>query len=73
VGVVRRGVGPDFITVVPGIRLASDATADQARVGTPGQAVKDGADFIVVGRSVTAAQDPRAALAAIVAEIEGGD
>jgi orotidine-5'-phosphate decarboxylase len=71
VGPIRRDLGPDLVTVVPGIRLARDARGDQARVGTPGQAAKDGADFIVVGRSVTAAEDPRAALAAIRAELEG--
>jgi len=71
VGQVRRALGPKLVTVVPGIRLAGDARADQARVGTPGQAVRDGADFIVVGRSVTAARDPRAALDAIRAEMEG--
>jgi orotidine-5'-phosphate decarboxylase len=71
VGHIRRALGPDLVTVVPGIRLARDARGDQARVGTPGQAIKDGADFIVVGRSVTAAEDPRAALAAIKAEMEG--
>jgi len=70
VGQIRRDLGPKLVTVVPGIRLAGDARADQARVGTPGQAVRDGADFIVVGRSVTAARDPRAALDAIRAEME---
>jgi orotidine-5'-phosphate decarboxylase len=67
---VRRTLGPGFLTVVPGIRLPSDAAGDQARVGTPGQAARDGADFLVVGRSVTGAKDPRAALAAIKADIE---
>ena len=71
VGPIRRALGPDLLAVVPGIRLARDARGDQARVGTPGQAVKDGADFIVVGRSVTAAEDPGAALAAIRAEMQG--
>jgi orotidine-5'-phosphate decarboxylase len=71
VGQIRRDLGPKLVTVVPGIRLAGDARGDQARVGTPGQAVRDGADFIVAGRSVTAARDPRAALDAIRAEMEG--
>jgi orotidine-5'-phosphate decarboxylase len=70
VGEVRRTLGPGFLTVVPGIRLADDAKGDQARTGTPGQAAKDGANFLVVGRSVTGAKDPRAALAAIKAELQ---
>lgn len=69
VGQVRRAFGEGFLTVVPGIRLADDAAGDQARVGTPGRAARDGADFLVVGRSVTGAKEPRAALAAIRAEL----
>jgi orotidine-5'-phosphate decarboxylase len=69
VGEIRRALGPDFLTVVPGIRLASDAHGDQARVGTPGQAARDGASFVVVGRSIAAARDPRRALAAVKAEL----
>ncbi|HVP57026.1 MAG TPA: orotidine-5'-phosphate decarboxylase [bacterium] len=70
VGAIRQALGPDFITVVPGIRRADDAKGDQARVATPGQAARDGAHFLVVGRSVTAAKNPRVALGEIVAELE---
>jgi orotidine-5'-phosphate decarboxylase len=55
-----------LLTVVPGIRLAGGATHDQARVGTPEEALAAGADLLVVGRAVTAAADPEAAAAALV-------
>jgi len=53
--------GKDFITVTPGIRLAGDAVGDQKRVMTPADAKAAGADYIVVGRSITAAENPLAA------------
>ena len=52
---------PDFVTIVPGVRFAEDAPNDQARVATPDGAIREGADLLVVGRAVTAADDPRAA------------
>jgi orotidine-5'-phosphate decarboxylase len=55
-----------LLTVVPGIRLSGGATHDQARVGTPAEAIAAGADLLVVGRAVTAADDPEAAAAALV-------
>ena len=61
---------PDFLTVVPGIRPAGAELGDQKRVATPGRALAAGADLLVVGRPVTAAPDPDAALEAILAEIE---
>jgi len=51
----------DFVTVVPGVRLADGDVHDQARVGTPSQVAAAGADVLVVGRAVSAASDPRAA------------
>jgi orotidine-5'-phosphate decarboxylase len=51
----------DFVTVVPGVRLADGDTHDQARVGTPSQVAAAGADVLVVGRTVSAASDRRAA------------
>lgn len=51
----------DFVTVVPGIRLDDGDRHDQARVGTPAQVAREGGDVLVVGRSVSAAGDPRAA------------
>jgi orotidine-5'-phosphate decarboxylase len=56
-------------TVVPGIRPAGSATHDQARVGTPGQAIVDGATWLVIGRAVTAAADPVGAAAAVHDEV----
>jgi orotidine-5'-phosphate decarboxylase len=56
-----------LLAVVPGIRLPGDATHDQARVGTPADAIAAGADLLVIGRAVTAAPDPEAAAAALSA------
>jgi orotidine-5'-phosphate decarboxylase len=50
----------DFVTVVPGTRLAGDETHDQARTGTPFEAARLGADVIILGRTMTAASDPEA-------------
>ena len=66
---VRRELGPDFKILVPGVRPAAAATNDQSRIATPGDAVRAGADYLVVGRPITAAEDPRAAAREIVAEI----
>ena len=68
VGSVKKIHGDRLLAVVPGIRLKDQATDDQARVGTPGQAARDGADFLVVGRSVTASKDPVAMLTRILKE-----
>jgi orotidine-5'-phosphate decarboxylase len=57
---------PALSTMVPGIRLTGDATHDQARVATPGEAVALGADWLVIGRTVTAARDPEAAADSVV-------
>jgi orotidine-5'-phosphate decarboxylase len=57
------------LIVTPGVRPAGSALGDQKRVATPAQAVADGADHIVVGRPVWAAQDPRAAALAILGEL----
>jgi orotidine-5'-phosphate decarboxylase len=58
-----------LLAVVPGIRLPGGATHDQARVGTPGEAIGAGADILVIGRAVTGADDPEAAAAALTAAI----
>jgi orotidine-5'-phosphate decarboxylase len=58
-----------MVLVTPGIRPAGAASGDQKRVTTPAEAIKSGADYLVVGRPVTEAADPRAAAEAIVAEI----
>jgi orotidine-5'-phosphate decarboxylase len=67
---IRQTVGAGLLLVTPGIRPAGVAASDQKRVATPGEAIRAGADYLVVGRPVTQAPDPRAAAAAIVAEIE---
>jgi orotidine-5'-phosphate decarboxylase len=58
-GRIREAIGPGFLIVTPGIRLTGSATDDQERVATPGRAIAAGADYIVVGRPITQADDPR--------------
>ena len=53
-----RRSGPDFLIVTPGIRLTGSATDDQERITTPDHAIAAGADYIVVGRPITQADDP---------------
>ncbi len=60
-GLVKDACGADFLTVTPGIRFADGDTGDQSRVTTPAKAKEIGSDFIVVGRPITAADDPIAA------------
>jgi orotidine-5'-phosphate decarboxylase len=62
---VRKATGDDFTLVTPGIRLESDENHDQARVVTPREAVRLGADYLVIGRSITGAADPAATLQSI--------
>ena len=66
---LRLVVGHDMVFVTPGIRPAGAARGDQKRVMTPGQAIASGADYLVVGRPITGAADPKAAADAVVAEI----
>ena len=66
---VRTIVGGDMVLVTPGIRPAIADADDQKRIMTPSAAIKAGADYLVVGRPVVAAPDPRAAAEAIIAEI----
>lgn len=70
---IRKACGREFLIVTPGVRpkdkSASSKPDDQARTATPAEAIRAGADFIVVGRPILAAADPRAAAAAIVEEI----
>lgn len=66
---VRGAAGPDFLTIVPGIRPAGAALGDQRRVMTPAEARAAGADILVVGRPITAAADPAAAARAIAHEL----
>ena len=71
---IRRACGRDFLIVVPGIRPISGESKrrdDQARVATPAEAIRAGADYLVVGRPITAAADPPKAARAIAEEIAG--
>jgi orotidine-5'-phosphate decarboxylase len=66
---LRKVIGHQMSLVTPGIRPAGSATGDQKRIMTPGRAIKAGADYLVVGRPITEAADPRAAAEAIHEEI----
>ncbi len=67
-GKVHETIGKDFLTVTPGVRFADGDIGDQKRVMTPAEAKKIGSDYIVVGRPVTAAEDPVAAYERCIAE-----
>jgi orotidine-5'-phosphate decarboxylase len=71
IAAIKAACGPDFVLMVPGIRPAWAASGDQKRVMTPGEALAAGADYLVIGRPVTGAQDAAAAARRIVEEIEG--
>lgn len=60
-GIVKDACGKEFLTITPGIRFADSAADDQVRITTPARAKEIGSDFIVVGRPITAAEDPVAA------------
>ena len=66
---IRAELGGDFLIVTPGIRLAGAQAADQARIVAPSEAIALGADYLVVGRPISAAPDPLVAARAIVAEM----
>ena len=65
---VHESCGKDFLTVTPGVRFAEDDAGDQKRVTTPARAKELGADYIVVGRPITKAEDPVAAYRRCVKE-----
>ena len=67
-GLVKEACGSDFMTVTPGIRFADSKTDDQKRITTPAHAREIGSDFIVVGRPITAAEDPVAAWRRCIAD-----
>ncbi len=66
---VRALAGPEAILVTPGVRSAGAAKGDQKRIATPGQAVRDGANYVVIGRQITRAADPAAEAARVLEEI----
>ena len=68
---VHEACGADFLTVTPGVRFAGGDVGDQVRVTTPARAREIGSDFIVVGRPITAADDPVAAYRRAVKEFVG--
>ena len=68
---IHGSTGEGFITVTPGVRFADDAKGDQKRVTTPGKARELGSDYIVVGRSITQAEDPVAAYRRCVRDFLG--
>lgn len=70
-GMVKEACGKSFLAVTPGIRFADAGTDDQVRITTPGRAREIGSDFIVVGRPITAADDPVAAYQRCVKEFIG--
>jgi orotidine-5'-phosphate decarboxylase len=69
VAAVRSEVGPDILLITPGVRPVGAETHDQARVATPEEALRAGADLLVIGRPITGAADPGAAAAAIAASL----
>jgi orotidine-5'-phosphate decarboxylase len=69
VAAVRTEVGPGVVVITPGVRPAGSDAQDQARIATPEQALKDGADLLVIGRPITGAADPGAAAATIAASL----
>lgn len=70
-GMVKDACGKDFMTVTPGVRFADGDIGDQVRVTTPERAKETGSDYIVVGRPITAAEDPVAAYRRCVKEFVG--
>ncbi|NQT46666.1 MAG: orotidine-5'-phosphate decarboxylase, partial [Candidatus Omnitrophica bacterium] len=66
---LREAMGKDFLIVTPGVRPAWAKTDDQRRVATPREAIEKGADYIVVGRPIIKADDPKEAAEKILKEI----
>jgi len=69
---IRAVVGAGIALVTPGVRPKWAATNDQSRIMTPADAIKSGADYLVIGRPITAASDPRDAAKRILEEMEQG-
>lgn len=69
VKVLRQEIGKDFVLVTPGIRPAGSDQGDQRRVVTPKEALELGSDYLVIGRPITAAEDPKAACEQIIASL----
>ncbi len=69
---VRKIAGPGAILVTPGVRSAGAAKGDQKRVATPAEAIRDGANYIVIGRQITRSPDPAAEARRVLEEVTGG-
>lgn len=67
---IKEALGQDFLTVTPGIRLAGDSLDDQRRISTPKEAFKAGADYLVIGRSVTKANVPSEVIERLAGELQ---
>ena len=72
VGLLRKNLGSNFLIATPGIRLAEDSTADQKRINTPEKAIRDGADFIIVGRSIIKSHDIKNTIELFLEKVESG-
>jgi orotidine-5'-phosphate decarboxylase len=70
VGLIRKACGQDFLIVTPGVRPAFASQDDQKRVTTPGDALRAGADYLVIGRPISAAADPTVAARMILEEMQ---
>lgn len=68
-GAIRALCGPDFLIVTPGIRLRPEQQGDQMRTATPAQALKDGANYLLVGRPIVLADSPRDVATRIIADM----
>ena len=66
---IKSKLGEDFITVTPGIRPVQSNLNDQNRVSTPLEAIKNGSDYLVIGRPITGSENPKDALEKIYKEI----
>ncbi|WP_152656452.1 orotidine-5'-phosphate decarboxylase [Oceanobacillus sp. CFH 90083] len=73
VPLIKKHLGKDFLSITPGIRLADSSQDDQKRVATPETAKKLGSDFLVVGRSITKAENPRKAYEQVMKEWQHGE
>ncbi len=69
---LRKKFGNSLVLVIPGVRPSGSSVGDQRRVMTPGEAIRNGADFLVVGRPITGAASPRDAFLRIAEEVEAG-
>jgi orotidine-5'-phosphate decarboxylase len=66
---IKRQFGKDFLAVTPGIRPANSLVNDQSRVSTPSEAIKNGSDYLVIGRPITSSKNPKDSLEKIYKEI----